>query len=67
MEDNIKMFDEDVMEDEFDDEIVYSYYDGIPEWIQNMSHEELIKSIEEDLKAYPDAIRNDLLELIREN
>ncbi|MCD7892449.1 MAG: hypothetical protein LUG60_01985 [Erysipelotrichaceae bacterium] len=64
MEGNNKIFEEDVMEDEFDDEIVYSYYDGIPEWIQNMSHKELVESLKEDIEQLPSPIRENLLELI---
>ncbi len=64
MGNNSKIFEEDVMDDEFDDEIVYSYYDGIPEWIQNMSHEELVESLKKDIEQIPSPIRENLLELI---
>ncbi len=29
------------------------YYDGIPDWIKQMSPEELEMSLEEDMKFYP--------------
>ncbi len=64
METKNMIFDEDVMEDEFDDEIVDSYYDGIPEWIQNMTYEELVESLKKDIEQLPSPIRENFLEFI---
>ncbi len=38
------------------------YFDGIPDWIKQMSPDELVKSLEEDMELYPPLIsKEDIL------